>query len=54
MLQEDVGFDPTQSKDNWVKDRENGIADGVTIVELRKPNSMGKGRPKSDLLEKLL
>lgn len=54
LLQEDVGFDPSQSKDNWVKDSEDGIADGITIVELSKSNSLGKSRAQFDLLEKLL
>ena len=54
LLQEDVGFDPAQTKDNWIKDGEDGIADGVAIVELLKPNGMGESRAKFDPLEKLL
>ena len=54
LLQEDVGFDPAQTKDNWIKDGEDGVADGVSIVELLKPNGLGESRTKLDLLEKLL
>jgi len=54
LLQEGVGFDPAQSKDNWVKDSKDGIADGITIVELSKSNSLGESRAQFDLLEKLL
>ena len=54
LLQEDVGFDPAQTKNNWIKDTEDGVADGVSIVELSKPNGMGKSRTKFDPLEKLL
>ena len=54
LLQEDVGFDPSQSKDNWVKDSQDGIADGIAIVELSKSDSLRQGRPQFDLLEKLL
>ena len=42
LLQEGVGFDPFQSKDNWVKDGKDGIADGITIVDLSKPNGLCK------------
>lgn len=54
LFQEDVGFDSTQSQDHWVKDSKDGVADRVTVVELREPNRMGKEGAKSDPLEKLL
>jgi hypothetical protein len=54
LFQEDIGFDPFQPKDNGVKNGQDGIADGKTIVELSKSNSLSKGRTKFYLLEKLL
>jgi len=54
LFQEHIGFDPFQSKDDWVKDGEDGIADGITIVELLESNGFGESRTELDLLEKLL
>ena len=54
LLQKNVGFDPSQPKDNWINNGENRIADRITIVELLKPNALGKGRAQFDPLEKLL
>jgi hypothetical protein len=54
LLQENVGFDPAQTKHDWIKDGEDGVADGVSIVELLKPNGMSESRTKLHPLEKLL
>jgi len=54
LFQQDVGCDPFQSKDNWVKDGQDGIADRITIVELLESNGLGESRTEFDLLEKLL
>lgn len=54
LSQKDVGFDPSQSKDDRINNGKDGIADGVPIVELLKANGLGKSRAQFDLLEKLL
>jgi hypothetical protein len=54
LLQQNVGFDPSQTKDDRIKDGKDGVAGRVSIVDLLKPNGMGKSRPKLDPLEKLL
>jgi hypothetical protein len=54
LLQENVGFDPAQTKHDWIKDGEDGIAAGVSVVELLKSDGMGESRTKLDPLEKLL
>lgn len=54
LLQENVGFDPSQPKDDWIKDGEHGIADGISIVELLKAYALGENRSQLDALEKLL
>lgn len=54
LLQKNVGFDPAQTKDDWIKDGEDVVADRVSIVELLEPNGMGESRTKLDPLEKLL
>ena len=54
LLQENVGFDPAQTKHDWIKNGEDGVAAGISIVELLKPNGVGESRTKLDPLEKLL
>ena len=54
LLKENVGFDPSQSKDDWIKNSQDGIADGISIVELLKTNGLGKNGSQLDALEKLL
>ena len=44
LLQEDVGFDPSQSENDRIKNREDGVADGVAIVDLLKSNRTGQSR----------
>ena len=54
LLQENVGFDPAQTKHDWIKNGEDGVAAGISIVELLKPNRLGKNGSQLDALEKLL
>ena len=54
MLQENIGFDPFQSKDDRISNSKDGIADRIAIVQLLKPNGSGESRAQFDPLEKLL
>jgi len=49
-----MGFDPSQSEDDRIENRENGIADGVKVVDLLEADILGKGGSEFDILEKLL
>ena len=54
LLQEDVGFDPSQSENDRVENGENGIADRVKVVDLMKPDILRQSGSEFDILEKLL
>ena len=54
LLQENIGFDSLQSKNERIKNGEDGIADGVAVVELTEANILAERRSEFDILEKLL